>query len=130
MCEETVRQVDGSQGWQKEEGVELERRERRLGIWQQKYWYSYTDISHSRSPQSSLIAKTHSSRTFDVASASLTCDRPSVIWSYAKGEGVSLMVADFISADYGWLSSPNRTESAFSSVLGRIAMVTSTRMIF
>ena len=29
-----------------------------------------------------------------------------------KGEGVSLMVSDFISADYGWLCSPDRTESA------------------
>lgn len=31
---------------------------------------------------------------------------------YTKGEGQSLMVADFVSADYGWLHSPNRTESA------------------
>jgi hypothetical protein len=30
---------------------------------------------------------------------------------YAKGEGHSLMVADFISADYGWLQSPNGKES-------------------
>ncbi|KAF9031609.1 hypothetical protein BJ165DRAFT_1604839 [Panaeolus papilionaceus] len=30
----------------------------------------------------------------------------------AKGEGPSLMVADFVSADYGWLRSPDRTESA------------------
>lgn len=29
-----------------------------------------------------------------------------------KGEGVSLMVSDFISADYGWLRSPNGAESA------------------
>jgi len=29
----------------------------------------------------------------------------------AKGEGASLMVADFISADYGWLSSPDGSES-------------------
>lgn len=29
-----------------------------------------------------------------------------------KGEGHSLMVADFISADYGWLQSPDGTESA------------------
>jgi hypothetical protein len=27
---------------------------------------------------------------------------------YAKGEGASLMVADFVSADYGWLRSPDR----------------------
>jgi hypothetical protein len=31
---------------------------------------------------------------------------------YAKGEGHSLMVADFVSADYGWLSSPDGKESA------------------
>ena len=31
---------------------------------------------------------------------------------YAKGEGVSLMVADFVSADYGWLQSPDKKESA------------------
>ena len=29
-----------------------------------------------------------------------------------KGEGASLMVADFVSADYGWLRSPNGKESA------------------
>ena len=29
-----------------------------------------------------------------------------------KGEGVTLMVADFVSADYGWLRSPDGTESA------------------
>lgn len=29
-----------------------------------------------------------------------------------KGEGASLMVADFVSADYGWLRSPDRTETA------------------
>ena len=29
-----------------------------------------------------------------------------------KGEGHSLMVADFVSADYGWLRSPNETNSA------------------
>ncbi|PPR04911.1 hypothetical protein CVT24_007155 [Panaeolus cyanescens] len=31
---------------------------------------------------------------------------------YQKGEGVSLMVADFVSADYGWLRSPDSRESA------------------
>lgn len=31
---------------------------------------------------------------------------------YAKGEGVSLMVADFVSADYGFLKSRNGSESA------------------
>ncbi|KAF5369637.1 hypothetical protein D9615_010264 [Tricholomella constricta] len=30
----------------------------------------------------------------------------------AKGEGASLMVADFVSADYGWLASPDKTERA------------------
>lgn len=29
-----------------------------------------------------------------------------------KGEGISLMVADFVSADYGWLTSPDGNESA------------------
>lgn len=27
---------------------------------------------------------------------------------YAKGEGASLMVADFVLADFGWLASPDR----------------------
>ncbi|KIM77358.1 hypothetical protein PILCRDRAFT_76818 [Piloderma croceum F 1598] len=31
---------------------------------------------------------------------------------YAKGEGASLMVADFVSADYGWLRSPDGTREA------------------
>lgn len=31
---------------------------------------------------------------------------------YAKGEGQSMMVADYVSADYGWLRSPDGTESA------------------
>ncbi|KAF9440607.1 hypothetical protein P691DRAFT_687180, partial [Macrolepiota fuliginosa MF-IS2] len=31
---------------------------------------------------------------------------------YTKGEGQSLMVANFVSADYGWLGSPDGKESA------------------
>jgi hypothetical protein len=31
---------------------------------------------------------------------------------YAKGEGASLMVADFVSADFGWLRSPDGKQSA------------------
>lgn len=31
---------------------------------------------------------------------------------YAKGEGASLMIADFISADFGWLTSPDGKKSA------------------
>jgi len=31
---------------------------------------------------------------------------------YIKGEGVSLMIADFVSADYGWLRSSNGKDSA------------------
>lgn len=31
---------------------------------------------------------------------------------YAKGEGVSMMVADFVSAEYGWLRSPDGAETA------------------
>jgi hypothetical protein len=31
---------------------------------------------------------------------------------YAKGQGVSLMVAHFVSADYGWLESPDGKETA------------------
>ena len=31
---------------------------------------------------------------------------------HAKGEGASLMVADFVSADYGWLASPDKSEMA------------------
>jgi hypothetical protein len=31
---------------------------------------------------------------------------------YTKGEGVSLMIADFVSADYGWLRSPDGKDSA------------------
>jgi hypothetical protein len=47
-------------------------------------------------------------------------DRRDVSWVHkdqtakpkAKGEGASLMVADFVSADYGWLRSPDGLESA------------------
>ena len=47
-------------------------------------------------------------------------DRKKCRWVHAsekpvplpKGEGISLMVSDFISADYGWLRSPDGTESA------------------
>ena len=31
---------------------------------------------------------------------------------YAKGEGASLMIADFVSADFGWLASPDAKQSA------------------
>jgi transposase len=47
-------------------------------------------------------------------------DRRTVQWVHEKhsnkpvpkGEGASMMVADFVSADYGWLRSPDGTESA------------------
>jgi hypothetical protein len=47
-------------------------------------------------------------------------DRKKTVWvhdsanpkPYAKGEGHSIMVADFVSADYGWLQSPDRKECA------------------
>ena len=31
---------------------------------------------------------------------------------YAKDEGASLMIANFVSADFGWLSSPDGKQSA------------------
>ena len=34
------------------------------------------------------------------------------VLNYAKGEGVSLMVADFVSADFGWFTSPDGNKSA------------------
>ncbi|KAF9510185.1 hypothetical protein BS47DRAFT_1373366 [Hydnum rufescens UP504] len=49
--------------------------------------------SHSDSPQRTMI-----------------CETPK---PYAKGEGVSLMVADFVSADYGWLHSPDGKSNAW-----------------
>jgi hypothetical protein len=47
-------------------------------------------------------------------------DRRQVRWVHedekavprAKGEGASLMVSDFVSADYGWLRAPDRSEEA------------------
>jgi hypothetical protein len=47
-------------------------------------------------------------------------DRRQIRWVWSgetpkpvpKGKGASLMVADFVSADYGWLCSPNGSESA------------------
>jgi hypothetical protein len=47
-------------------------------------------------------------------------DRRKIRWVHSgetpkpcpKGEGISLMVADFVSADYGWLRSPDGQESA------------------
>lgn len=33
--------------------------------------------------------------------------------SYTKGEGASLMVAGFVSTDFGWLRSPDGKESAY-----------------
>jgi len=39
----------------------------------------------------------------------------------AKGEGVSLMVADFVSADYGWLHSPDHTELGLTTGMGKPA---------
>ena len=31
---------------------------------------------------------------------------------YTKGEGASLMIVNFVSADFGWLSSPDGKQSA------------------
>ncbi|KAJ3806804.1 hypothetical protein F5876DRAFT_68648 [Lentinula aff. lateritia] len=47
-------------------------------------------------------------------------DQRQIIWvhnddtakPHAKGEGVSFMIADFVSADYGWLRSPDGTQTA------------------
>ena len=49
---------------------------------------------------------------------------------YAKGEGHSLMIADFVSADYGWLRSPDGKEVLVSfSELGKVVMDTLTMKI-
>ena len=75
--------------------------------------------------------------TYLIDPSSLSLTRPNVLWFHdqcifyqndqrkcrwvhvsekplplPKGEGVSLMVSDFISADYGWLCSPDGTDSA------------------
>jgi hypothetical protein len=47
---------------------------------------------------------------------------------YAKGEGASIMVADFISPDYGWLHSPDGTFNRGS--LGPLQSRKSTQWIF
>lgn len=50
----------------------------------------------------------------------------------AKGEGVSLMVAHFVSADYGYLQSPDGTETArvlFKAGKGRDGYYTNERII-
>lgn len=50
-----------------------------------------------------------------------------------KGEGLSLMVADFVSADYGWLRSPDGNESAcvlFRAGKGRDGYFSNNEVIF
>lgn len=40
------------------------------------------------------------------------CHKEETAVPYTKGEGASQMVADFVSADYGWLRSPDGLEEA------------------
>ena len=71
-----------------------------------------TDEPHPRTQR--VILWFHDESTF------YANDRRKVYWVHKeenarpqpKGEGASLMVADFVSADYGWLRSRCRTESA------------------
>ncbi|GJF00210.1 hypothetical protein PsYK624_164900 [Phanerochaete sordida] len=66
------------------------------------------------SPQRRVVLWYHDESTF------YAHDRRHVYWQKSggtkepqpKGEGASLMVADFVSADHGWLASPDGKESA------------------
>jgi len=65
-------------------------------------------------PEPHIIVWHHDESTF------YANDRRKIRWvhagetavPYAKGEGASLMVADFVSADYGWLRSPDGKQEA------------------
>lgn len=47
-----------------------------------------------------------------IVNAHVGCTNPRLqSHTYAKGEGHSLMVADFVSADYGWLHSLDGIEN-------------------
>ncbi|KIK72415.1 hypothetical protein PAXRUDRAFT_180721, partial [Paxillus rubicundulus Ve08.2h10] len=68
----------------------------------------------SDAPERRVVAWFHDESTF------YANDRRKIRWVHQsegaipqpKGEGASLMVAHFVSADYGWLESPDGTESA------------------
>jgi hypothetical protein len=71
-------------------------------------------FAESRPPTRRLVVWFHDESTF------YANDRRKKRWCHesekavprAKGEGASLMVADFVSADYGWLRSPDGQEVA------------------
>ncbi|KAJ3814714.1 hypothetical protein F5876DRAFT_86258 [Lentinula aff. lateritia] len=68
-------------------------------------WYSFENRMRSWDEQDLLEYSLWSGRVIWVR------NNESAI-PYAKGEGVSLMVADFVSADYGWLRSHDGKDSA------------------
>ena len=56
----------------------------------------------------------HDELTFYANDHQLSCwvHKDETVKPYAKGEGASQMVADLVSADYGWLHSPDAKEEA------------------
>ena len=56
----------------------------------------------------------HDESTFHANDCWLSCwvHKDETVKLYAKGEGASQMVADLVSADYGWLHSPDGKEEA------------------
>ncbi|KAF9463511.1 hypothetical protein BDZ94DRAFT_1236163 [Collybia nuda] len=77
-----------------------------------EYWQK-EDVPESRNPRP-VVVWFHDESTF------YANDRRKLRWVHKsekavprpKGEGASLMVADFVSADYGWLRSPDGTKEA------------------
>jgi len=98
-----------------------------VAYWQEKYIPALQELQHNLRVWRDGLAKArgdppvrwtviwyHDESTF------YAHDRRTVRWVHknetavprSKGEGASLMVADFVSADYGWLASPDGQETA------------------
>ncbi|RPD79441.1 hypothetical protein L226DRAFT_543454 [Lentinus tigrinus ALCF2SS1-7] len=86
-----------------------------LRVWtEENISVSVHDLPASSHIRCSTVVWFHDESTF------YQNDRRQVRWVHSsetakprpKGEGASLMVADFVSADYGWLASPDGTETA------------------
>ena len=68
-----------------------------------------------------LVVWYHDESTFFANDRHINCWVPpgASARPYAKGEGASLMIAHFVSADYGWLQSPASDDTETASVLFR-----------
>ncbi|KIK80326.1 hypothetical protein PAXRUDRAFT_15848 [Paxillus rubicundulus Ve08.2h10] len=80
-----------------------------------KQWAKMEEYMHTWDPDESVNNTNHPADSTSSPHKKICIwfhDKNETTTPYTKGEGASLMVADFVLADHGWLCSPNGKESA------------------